>query len=276
MPEGTEERPSQPHKVHLSGTQETLLIPLYARALDSRSSHPILGDKQADQIVRMIDYDFEKVRGFGDQNVLVVRAKHLDEWTKEFLSSNPDAVVLNLGCGLDSRASRIGPPPGVDWFDVDYQDVISERQKFYSNHDGYQMVASSLTEATWLQHVPRDRPAIIIADGVLEYLAEDDVRTLFNRLTGLFPRGQLAFDVMSSYAMNSRRSDLKAKTGAEFKWAVDDVRAVSGLDHNLNLVSNLSLFRSKYLPPRYRLFFRAISFNRRVADMIRLLRYDFG
>lgn len=67
---------------------ETLLIPLYAKALDSRPRHSILGDKKANVIVHLIDYDFARLTGFGNGNVMVVRAKQLDEWAKEFLTAN--------------------------------------------------------------------------------------------------------------------------------------------------------------------------------------------
>lgn len=143
------------HKVLLTGAMETLLIPLYAKALDSRSKRSILNDKKADKMVCSIDHDFESLGSFGNGNVMVVRAKQLDEWIKEFLKLNPSAVVLNLGCGLDTRVSRINPPSDVVWFDVDFPEVIRERQNFYSNHDGYQMIASSVTAPGWLERVPR-------------------------------------------------------------------------------------------------------------------------
>jgi O-methyltransferase involved in polyketide biosynthesis len=75
----------------LRGEKETLLIPLYAKALDNRSKHPILHEEKADEIVKTIDYDFGKLNSFGNGNVIVVRAKQLDEWVKEFLKSNPKA-----------------------------------------------------------------------------------------------------------------------------------------------------------------------------------------
>jgi len=265
----------RPHKVHLTGEKATLLMPLYAKALDNRSSHPILHDKKADEIVSMIDYDFEKLRRFGNGNVMVVRAKQLDEWIKEFLKSNPNAVVLNLGCGLDTRISRIYSPATVSWFDLDFPEVIEERQNFYSNTDGYQMIASSITEPEWLQKTPKDRPAIIIADGVLEYITEEQVKELLNRLTSYFPRGQIAFDIMNSYAMKMGRSRLKERMGAEHRWAVDDVKAVDQLDPKLRRVANLSLLGSKYLPRRYRLLFGVGLIFPRYRNMMRLLRYEF-
>jgi O-methyltransferase involved in polyketide biosynthesis len=267
---------SQSHKVHLKGAQQTLLITLYAKALDSRSKHPILGDRKADEVVRMIDYDFERLRRPMEGSVIVVRAKQLDEWVKEFLRANPDAVVLNLGCGLDSRVLRIDPPSGVSWFDLDFPVVIEERRNFYAEKDGYRMLESSVTDPGWLEKVPRDRPTMMVAEGLVEYLTEQEVRALLNALTDRLPRGHVAFDVMNSYAISSGRAALKANMGAEHKWAVDDVRAVDRLDPKLTRISSVSLFTSGYMPMRYRLMFGILSVSPRFRGMLRLIRYKFG
>jgi O-methyltransferase involved in polyketide biosynthesis len=250
-------------------------MPLYAKALDNRSSRSILHDEKADEIVSMIDYDFEKLKGFGNGNVMVVRAKQLDEWVKEFLGSHLNAVVLNLGCGLDARVYRINPPSTVSWFDVDFPEVIEERRNFYSNTGGYQMIASSITKPEWLQKIPKDRSAFMIADGVLEYLTEEQVKELLNRITSYFPRGQIAFDIMNSYAVRMGKGRLKERTGAEHKWAVDDVNEVDRLDPKLRRVANLPLLGSKYLPLKNRLLFGVALILPRYKNMMRLLRYEF-
>jgi O-methyltransferase involved in polyketide biosynthesis len=170
---------TQTHKINLEKEKETLLITLYAKALDSRSKNPILNDTKAEEIVNMIDYDFDKVSGFGNE-IMVVRAKQLDTWLNEFLKIYPEATVLNLGCGLDTRISRINRPSTVHWFDVDFPEVIELRRLFYSNQAGYEMIASSVTELNWLERIPRDKPVMIIAEGVLEYLTEDEIKILLN------------------------------------------------------------------------------------------------
>jgi len=262
--------------VQLKGAQRTLLITLYSKALDARSEHPILGDRKADEIVRTIDFDFESLRRPLDGKVIVARAKQIDEWAKEFLRENPDCVVLNLGCGLDSRAFRIEPPPSVRWFDLDFPQVIDERRNFYSERAGYQMLGSSVTDPGWLEHVPRDKPVMVVAEGLLEYLTDEEVKALLDTVTRSFPRGQVAFDVMSSSAIESGRVLLKERTGAEHKWAVDDVRAVDRLDLQLRRISNVSLFTSRYMPLRHRLTFLLLGVNPRFRGLMRLLRYEFG
>lgn len=266
---------SKAHKVTLTGDKATLLMPLYAKALDSRSKNSILHDEKADEIVKSIDFDFEKLRGFGNGNVMVVRARQLDEWIREFLRSNLDAVVLNLGCGLDTRVHRISPPSTVSWFDVDFPEVIEERQKFFSNSEAYTMIASSITEPEWLQKTPSGRPVMAVADGVLEYLTEDEVKGLLSGITGHFPHGQVAFDVMNSYAVKMGKERLQKVSGGSHKWAVDDVSKVDQLNLKLKRLNSQSLFESKYLPLKYRLLFGLATFSPKRKNMLRLLRYEF-
>ena len=274
-----ESDPDSKHQVNLTGAQKTLLITLYAKALDSQSKHSILHDDKAYEIVKSLDFNFDTAQGYGNKNIIVVRAKQFDEWTKEFLGENPGCVVLNLGCGLDSRATRIRPLfPRVSWFDVDYPEVIKERTAFFSNDANYHMVASSITESEWLDNVPKDKPAMIIADGVLEYLSEDEVKSLLNRLTAHFPSGQIAFDVMNSYAIEQGKARLKAAMGTEHRWAVDDLKAVDALDPKLKRTASLSLFASKYISGlefKYRLMYGLVRLFPNFKNMIRLLRYVF-
>ena len=73
-----------------------------------KSKNPILSDKFADEVVRRIDFDFEKLKSpKGNSISLPIRAKHLDNWTRKILATNPESTVLNLGCGLDSRVFRV-------------------------------------------------------------------------------------------------------------------------------------------------------------------------
>lgn len=157
-------------RLDLTGVPETLVIPLYAKAQDYRSRRSILHDAKAEEIVRSLDYDFER-RGLSGKTrtrMLAVRARQLDEWVRAFLVRYRNATVLNLGCGLDTRIARLAPPATVSWFDIDFPEVMAVRKRFFSESEQYRMLAGSLTDASWLSEVPRDRPAIAVADGVLE------------------------------------------------------------------------------------------------------------
>ncbi|HJV44561.1 MAG TPA: class I SAM-dependent methyltransferase [Bacillota bacterium] len=265
------------HKVNLEEEKETLLITLLAKALDSRSKNTILNDRKAEEILKMIDYDFEKLNNFGN-DVIVIRAKQFDTWLKDFIEGNDNVTVLNLGCVLDTRVSRLNPQSKVLWFDVDYPDVIDVRKLFFSTKDGYEMISSSVTELDWLEHIPNDRPVMIIAEGLLEYLTEVEVKTLLDRMTTFFTHGQIAFDVMNSFAIKSGKERLKETTGAIHKWIVDDVHDVDKLNTKLTKAADLSVFKSTYihnLPLKVRLMYATLCLIPSFRNMMRLLLYKF-
>lgn len=237
-------------KVPFTGMKETLLLTLYTRAMDSRSKHPILGDKKAEEIVKLLDYDFQKLKvpqkeSFGG----AIRAKMLDVCIAGFLADHPDATVLDLGCGLDSRRERVNPPKGVHWFDIDYPDVIKVRQSFYCEHDGYQMIGASLTDPGFLDTIPTDRPAIMVADGLLPFLTEDEIKQLFRRLPAHFPSGQLAFNSYSKLASRLMvfHPSIKAIGIMPASWGFDDPHEPEKWNPRLKLIGALSIIGSPYI-----------------------------
>jgi O-methyltransferase involved in polyketide biosynthesis len=269
-----ESAPSGRHRLQLRAEQQTLAIPLYAKALDFRSEHPILKDERASQLVDQIDFDFGAILSPAGR-LLVVRARQIDEWVREFLVRQPEAIVLNLGCGLDTRISRINPPSSVSWFDVDFPEVIEVRRLFFSEREGYRMLGSSLTEPEWLAQIPRHRPVMAVADGVLGYVAPGDVKTLLNRLTDNFHHGEIVFDVLNSYAVRTGNSRISARTGATLKWAVDDLREVDTLDPKLRRTAAVPLLGSKFVPRRYRLLYGLSFLFPRLRRSMRVLRFEF-
>jgi len=114
----------------LTPVEDSLLLTLYCKALDSRLPKPLLSDAMADEIVRKLDYDFEqfKVNNNFLRNV-ALRSKKMDEVASAFIRHHPDAVGLDLGVGLDTRLVRLAPPATVDWYDVDFPAVIDVRKR---------------------------------------------------------------------------------------------------------------------------------------------------
>jgi methyltransferase (TIGR00027 family) len=205
----------------------TNLVTLYLRAYESRTERPILGDKTAAEAVDRIAYDFRRIHRMSwpaaNQYLVALRARQLDDWCAEFLARNPDAVVLQLGCGLDGRAFRLAVPPTVLWFDVDQPTVIGLRRRLYDDTESYRMIGSSVTELQWLDQAPTGRPTLIVAEGLLMYLHEHEVRRLLERLTDRFAGGEMHFDTLSALA------PLMSKffTRGIIKWGIRDVREIA-------------------------------------------------
>jgi len=268
-------------KVHLTKEKETMLITLYSRAIESRSTDPVLIDTAAEEAVGRIDYDFDRIRPGKVQSLSVaIRAKQFDLWTGEFLSHHPSATVVHLGCGLDSRVYRIDPPQTVEWFDVDYPEVIDLRRQVYPEHPGYHMIGSSITEPGWLEEVPRDRPAWILAEGVMMYLPDESVKPLLNRLTAHFPCGEMAFDALSLQGAKMAKANKGVRTtGASFGWGIDHARNdIKLLDPKLELIYETrtpELPRFDKMPASMRAIARFLDLFPSLRNLNRLLRYRF-
>ncbi|WP_406238817.1 class I SAM-dependent methyltransferase [Nocardia sp. NBC_01009] len=211
-------------KVRFTEEKATMLATLYGRALDNRREKPILGDQAAEAALRQIDYNFAELRVKDDVAVTVaVRAKVIDEWAAQYLLEHPDAIVLHLGCGMDSRVFRLDPPTTVTWFDIDYPDVIDLRRKIYPDREGYQTIGTPITAFGWLDHIPSDRPALIVAEGLTMYLKPDDGAELLRRLVAKFPTGQLICDVFSRLGIKLQKTNpVVRRSGSTLYWGVDD------------------------------------------------------
>jgi O-methyltransferase involved in polyketide biosynthesis len=183
----------------LTDVQKTCLPTLYGKAMDALRQDSILGDTFAAAAVRQLDFDFATLKLPSRAAVsLPVRAKHLDGWTREFLATHPQCVVLHLGCGLDTRVYRIDPPEAVRWYDVDLPEVIDLRSRLYPPRDGYEVVGASVTDPAWLDPVPSDLPVLVVAEGLVMHLPTAEAGTLFHHLVRRFPSGQFVFDDYSA------------------------------------------------------------------------------
>jgi O-methyltransferase involved in polyketide biosynthesis len=179
----------------LTPVEQTAFLTVYARALDNRWPRPILGDTLADEVVGKIDYDFN---GLGVQTSVVyqaaLRAKMLDDRVRDFVRRHPNAVVVDLGAGLDSGFYRVDPPPSVDWYSVDLPGITALRDEVLPANPHSHSVPVSLADEHWPDTIPADRPTMLVADGLFAFLTEPAIVGIFRRITDHFAAGELAFN----------------------------------------------------------------------------------
>jgi O-methyltransferase involved in polyketide biosynthesis len=231
-------------KIALTQEKETLLITLYAKAGDSTLPGSALKDRWAAEAVSHIEYDFSRLSVERDMMVgVALRALIFDGFARDFLARHREATVLHLGCGLDSRVFRLDPPASVRWFDVDYPDVIALRRRLYPPRDGYILIGSSVTDPAWLDDVPADRPALVLAEGLLMYVEGSEAHALIDRLTSRLPGGEIAFDAFSRQGLRmvQRLPSVRA-TGATLRWSVEDPADIVRAHPRLALVKNIGAY----------------------------------
>jgi O-methyltransferase involved in polyketide biosynthesis len=215
-------------KILLTKEQETLLIPLYSKVNESQRPKPIFVDEKSREILAQVEYNFAGLRVPRKTTIMLcIRANKLDAYARDFLAAQPNGVVLHLGCGLDSRCLRVDNGQ-VDWYDLDLPDVIDLRRKFFVETDRYHLIPSSVTDLRWLDQVAgQGRPVLVIAEGLLMYLKEAEVKALVLKLKNAFPGCKLACDVYSRLTASKANAhpSLK-KTGAVIQWGLDDAHTL--------------------------------------------------
>ncbi|KAI1141752.1 putative polyketide synthase protein [Hypoxylon sp. FL0543] len=227
-------------KITLTGPEETLMAPLIARARDARMPQPILNDTYAVEVLDHIDHDIDKF-GIDDPQAIMqtLRAQCHDKWAAEFLANNPEATVVHLACGLDSRVQRLQPDlTKVRWIDLDLPDVIELRSLLMPNPEGdYTLIAADATDEAWLEQVPADRPTLIICQGLLMYLEEEAGKRMIQRLVDHFKSGQLIIDCVGSIMLSlQHRVEVLAATGSCFKWGLDEPKSLEALHPQLKML----------------------------------------
>ncbi len=269
-------------QVSLTGTQQTALVTLYGKALESRRPDSILADREADRAVRLIDYDFGSLRmRRRDQQSCALRSKAYDRRVRRFLAGHPDCVVLHLGCGLDTRAYRVAPPPTVTWYDIDLPDIIALRQRVFPPRAGVHTVGASVTDPGLLDAIPRDKPVLMVAEGLTPYLRRAEGLATLRRIVAHFPAGQMLFDGYSRAGvwMLQRYPPVKA-SGARLDWSIGDPRelerAVPGLVFDSEWwVADADEIKRHYSPLYWR-WMQALFAITPIRRLGRGLQYHFG
>ena len=248
----------------LTGVAETLMITLYARAIETERDDSLFQDPKAVEIAQNTDYDFEKyAKGWASQLGVVIRVQDYDSIVKTFLETHPDAIVINLGCGLCTRFTRVDNGR-VRWYDIDFPEVIELRRKFFEETDRYQCIAKSIFDFTWIDAIQKtlDQPLMIVMEGVSPYLSETENQALVSHIRDRLAPAEFVFDVLNrKSAKNSQRHDTVSKTDAEFKSGIDNGKELETWGTGITLKNEIYYLKQfANHPQRLPLWARYLSF----------------
>jgi O-methyltransferase involved in polyketide biosynthesis len=141
--------------------------------------------------------------------------------THAFLARHPQAVVVHIGCGLDSRFERVDNGQ-VDWYDLDLPAVIELRRKLIGGEEErYHLLGCSVLDDGWLEAVSAHGQCLILflAEGVVMYFGGTQVKSLVLMLRGRFPGAELVCDCYSPIHV-WRSNPQTAKFGFRTHWGI--------------------------------------------------------
>jgi O-methyltransferase involved in polyketide biosynthesis len=198
------------NSLSLSDVAETGMLTFYCHVVESQNPDPILFDEKAVEISHQLNpvlanSSSSMLRNLAKGKIkeeLVVhinlRAKKYDEYANSFFKENPNGVIVNIGCGMDSRFLRIDNGR-LTCFDLDLPEVIRFKKQFYKETDRYHFIEASVLDYAWMDRVAKvgKQPILFMAEGVFMYLDGEKVKDLILKLQSRFPDSELVCEVVT-------------------------------------------------------------------------------
>ncbi|MDO5087810.1 MAG: class I SAM-dependent methyltransferase [Comamonadaceae bacterium] len=255
----------------VSDLSATMLIPLWAKAVEHDRPDALLRDAEARRMMGLIDFDFSVFASAkGSQVGCCARAAMLDDYTRACLAQHPHAVVVHLGAGLDARYERLGRPPVTAWYELDLPPAMALRQKLLPASGNVYLAASMLDEAWMDTAAAHGQPVLLVAEGVFMYFDAAAMQDWFARLARKLPQAHVIFDALPAKLVGKqKRHDSLKKMGQNppaFKWGIRSVDELAGFGLHVLAHQGLSTRCGKRYPWPLRLLYRT-AWGRRHLDM---------
>lgn len=226
----------------MNSINKTLYIPLYGKALVSKKGI-IINDKTAEIIWESAGF---KLKGKSKSKWLAyfmaMRSKVFDNWVYELSSKFPNAVIIHLGSGLDSRVKRLNL--NNLFYEVDFPAVISERKKYFSENENYKMIESDIKNVSFIDKLEKRDKAIVVIEGVSMYLENERLKNTLQQLSVYYKSISVLIDCYTPFAVKM----------SKIKNPIKDVGAstVYGVENPLVLESEKVKFIKEHtLTPDY-------------------------
>jgi len=271
-------------KISLEGLKdvaETLLYPLISRYVETRKEGGIINDPKSVEIIEALDYDVAATKLFPiSQRGACLRTIIFDEAVRAFLEKHPQGVIVNLGCGLDTRFPRVDNGQ-LTWFDLDLPEVIELRRKFFQETERHRFIAGSALDPSWPNEVPKDTPVLVLMEGLSFYLTEEQNRTVISIIRQNFTEAEFymeAFDpffiTMCSYFKSKDPLDKKAAN--LLQWGIKSGKEMEAWQPGVRYVGEQAVVDKgrQYFPLVNRIMFALIPVMRRMTKIVHLSFVD--
>lgn len=261
-------------KIEMTGVPETMIQTLYARAMESEREGHLIYDKKAMEIVKEMDYDFTKAKEDAMmRNGVVARTIVLDELVQNYVTAHPNAVVINIACGLDTRFYRVDNGK-LRWFNLDLPVTIEVRKKFLEETGRVSVLPHSAMDEAWAEEVHKTlseeekadkkdkengkaneketRPTLVIMEGLTMYLSLEEVRKIFEIIRNHFTDATVLVETMSPFVVKHIKEKSIEASKAKFTWGIKNGRTLAKELPGFEAVKDVSLVEGmKKLYPIY-------------------------
>lgn len=217
---------------HISDTARWIAI---LRAQESERPDRLFSDPLAARLGGVQGLDITEVMRHRAQMPawpIVMRTLVLDEHVLRGVAEGVD-MVIDLAAGLDTRPYRLPLPPELVWVDVDFAGITEEKNKLLAGerpHCTVERLVCDLSDvaarrALFAELGARCTKALIIAEGLLVYLTDDQVSGLAADLAAVPTFRYWTLEMVNAKLLARLQKTVGkrlAAAGMPMQWGTDD------------------------------------------------------
>jgi len=256
---------------------ETALLTLRSRVIETGKKNPVLedpvGKECLDRLADLIPPDTQKrimERKLSPvlTRHLALRARKYDQLSLEFLSTHPDGLIVNLGCGFDTRFWRLGIEES-QYLELDLPEVIQLKKKILGEKITFRTMEGSVLEKEWIHSVKsvQTSKVLFLAEGLFMYFTPDQsIKTLKN-IAGSFQNSRLVVEVVhEKYTRGIRKKMVEQKmrrkagstAGDYFLFGISKANELETFHPDFRIHGEWSFFEDKDLKPGFLKLFKYV------------------
>jgi len=257
--------------VKLTNVSKTAIVTLRSHVLESQKNKPIINDPMAkyclDKLVLLAMEDekallFNRKLSLSLTNHIAIRARKYDSIINDFISKNSSSIVVNLGCGFDTRYWRIDNKK-CEYIELDLPEIVEMKKDILKDHLSYELIGCSVLDSSWIDRVTSkvNRNFLLIAEGLFMYLPKVDVINLFKTFSERFYHSQIVLEVVTEkytrgiwkkIVIMKIKQALGFDAGSSYNFGVKNAFELESYGNGIKVVDEWSYFEDPDIRPRIR------------------------
>ena len=255
----------------LTDVSKTAIVTLRSRVLESQKNKPIINDPMAkycfDKLVSFASEDekallFNRKLSLSLTNHVAIRARKYDSITNDYISKNSSSIVVNLGCGFDTRYWRIDNKK-CEYIELDLPEIIEIKKEILKDHLSYELIDCSVLDTSWIDRVTAkgNRNVLLIAEALFMYLPKDHVINLFKTISDRFYHSQIVLEVVAEkytrgiwkkIAIMKVKKELGFDAGSVYNSGVKNAFELESYGNGIKVIDEWSYVEDPDIRPRIR------------------------
>lgn len=257
--------------VKLTNVSKTAIVTLRSHVLESQKNKPIINDPMAkyclDKLVLLAMEDekallFNRKLSLSLTNHIAIRARKYDSIINDFISKNSSSIVVNLGCGFDTRYWRIDNKK-CEYIELDLPEIVEMKKDILKDHLSYELIGCSVLESSWIDRVTSkvNRNFLLIAEGLFMYLPKVDVINLFKTFSERFYHSQIVLEVVTEkytrgiwkkIVIMKIKRELGFDAGSSYNFGVKNAFELESYGNGIKVIDEWSYVEDPDIRPRIR------------------------